>query len=62
MMIRTFDPTLLGRLEEDIKHPLIYTHGHRFKGIAAIDLAIVGKETGARAELLKHARQSGSRD
>jgi hypothetical protein len=62
MMIRTFDPTSLAHLEEYIEHPLLYTHGHQFKGIAAIFLAIVAKETGNQAELPAHARQSGSRD
>jgi hypothetical protein len=36
--------------------------GINIKGIAAIVLAIVAKETGNQAELLKHARRSGSRD
>ena len=58
-MIRTFCPTSQAHLEEDIKHPFLCAHGHQFKGIAAIVLAIVAKETGNQAELLKRARQSG---
>jgi len=60
MMIRTFGPTYQTHLEEHIERPLPYTDRHQLKGVAAIVLAIVAKETVAQAEIPAHARQSGS--
>lgn len=59
MIIRKSDPTSQTHLEEYIKQLLPWAHGHQFKGITAIVLAILAKETGNQAEL---ARTQGNQE
>src|SRR5215510_10295989 len=59
MIIRTSAPISQTHLEEYIKHLLPWAHGHQFKGLAAIVLAIIAKETGNQAEL---ARAQGNQE
>jgi len=59
MIIRTSAPISQTHLDEYIKHLLPWAHGHQFKGIAAIVLAIIAKETGNQAEL---ARTQGNQE
>jgi hypothetical protein len=59
MIIRTSDPSSQTHLEEYIKQLLPWAHGHQFKGLAAVVLAIILKETGNQAEL---ARTQGNQE
>jgi hypothetical protein len=59
MIIRKSDSQSQTHLEEYIKQLLPWAHGHQFKGIAAIVMAILAKETGNQAEL---ARTQGNQE